>query len=82
MPGPISDSIKGNTLLRTFTLVNFSFSLCGSFQGFNSASKLAATVCSRVIFKNGRAYFPLTTAMPERERVPEPRAKPSKTVSA
>ena len=30
----------------------------------------------------GRMYFPLRAAMPDNDRVPEPRAKPNKTFSA
>ena len=82
IPGPKFFSITGNTFKRTLTRENSVLRLCGSFQKSKSTSRQACSVCSRVIARSGRIYKSFSTAIPDRERAPEPRAKPSRTVSA
>ncbi len=81
-PGPSSSSSSGSTRRRTRTRVKAGSALCGSSHARRPSTWQAVTVSSRRTSSSGRAKTSNPRRMPARDRPPEPRARPSSTVSA
>ena len=81
-PGPSSSSRSGRIVRRTRTRVKDGSVLCGSSHTVRPSTWQAVTVSSRRTSRSGRAKSSNPRRMPARERPPEPRVRPSRTVSA
>ena len=81
-PGPSSSSSTGSTRSRTRTRVKAGSWLCGSSQASSPSTRHAVTVSSRRTPSSGRTKTPKAGRIPCSDRPPEPRARPSSTVSA
>ena len=81
-PPPRTSSNSGNTSRRSRTRVKAGSRLCGSCHGVRPAARQAASVVSLVTPSNGRPQGRRYGRIPAIDRGPEPRARPSSTVSA
>ncbi len=82
-PGPSSRSSTGSTSCRTRARVKRGSLLCGSVQKEMSSARQADSVSARVTPSSGRTKrSSKVRRIPDSERAPEPRASPSRTVSA
>src|SRR4051812_34366537 len=81
-PGPSSSSSTGSTRWRTRDRVKRGSSLCGSDQNSSPCARQACSVWARVTSSRGRRNGVKPRHMPARARAPEPRVRPSRTVSA
>src|ERR1019366_2087471 len=80
-PGPSSVSSTGKSL-RARTRPNAGSLLCGSTHTVRPAALQAATVVALATPSKGRTYGPRRAGIPDSDRAPEPRARPSRTCSA
>ncbi len=81
-PGPSFSSSSGSTSTRVRDLANDGSALLGSCQGSRPSTSQIARVSARRSPRNGRSRRSRAGRIPARERVPEPRASPSRTCSA
>ena len=81
-PPDNTSSSSGSTSCRSRTRVNRTSSLCGSSQTGSPSSAHAALVAARRTVSSGRSHGGSHWRMPARERAPEPRPSPRRTVSA
>ena len=81
-PPPSTSSSSGSTSLRRRTRVKRGSTLCGSSQKVRPCDRHAAAVSARRRPSSGRSQGGSQVRMPARDRAPEPRPRPSSTVSA